>query len=71
MSCGVGHRCGSDMALLWLRHRPGAIALIRPLAWESPYAKGAALKGQKKKKFYFIGIKTFKEKQKGHNTFFF
>lgn len=21
-SCGVGHRCGSDVALLWLGHRP-------------------------------------------------
>ena len=47
MSCGVGHRCGSDPALLWLCYRPAAVALIRPLAWESPYAAGAALKGKK------------------------
>ena len=33
--------------LLWLRHRPVATALIRPLAWEPPYAAGAALKRQK------------------------
>ena len=49
MSCGVGHRCGSDPALLWLWCRPEATALIRPLAWESPYAAGVALKGQKDK----------------------
>ena len=52
MSCGVGHRHGSDPALLWLWHRPVAAALIRPLAWEPPYAVGAALekKGKKDKK---------------------
>ena len=53
MSCGVGHRLGSDPVLLWLWHRPAATAPIGPLAWEPPYATGAALekaKGQKKKK---------------------
>ena len=30
--------------------RPAATALIRPLAWEPPYALGAALKSQKAKK---------------------
>ena len=44
MSCGVGCRCDSDSALLWLWHEPEAIALIQPLAWEPPYALGAALK---------------------------
>ena len=34
---------------LW--HRPAAAAQIQPLAWEPPYAKGAALKRQKKKKY--------------------
>ena len=53
MSCGVGRRHGLDLVLLWLRHRPAAIALIRPLAWEPPYAAGAALKRQKKKKKKF------------------
>ena len=48
VSCGVGHRRGLDLALLWLRHRPAATAPIRPLPWESPYAKGAALKRKKK-----------------------
>ena len=46
MSCGVGQRCSLDLdlLLLWLWHRPAAVALIRPLAWELPYAMGAALK---------------------------
>ena len=48
MSCGIGHRHGSDLALLW--HRPVATALVEPLAWEPPYATGMALKRQKKKK---------------------
>jgi len=50
MSCGVGHRRGSDPALLWLWRRPAAIAPIRPQAWEPPYATGAALEKTKKKK---------------------
>ena len=44
MSYGVSHRRGFDLVLLWLWHRPGAVAPIRPLAWEPPYAMGAALK---------------------------
>ena len=50
MSCGVGRRCGSDPELLWLWCWPAATALIRPLAWEPPYATGAALEEKKKKK---------------------
>ena len=50
MSCGVGRRRGLDLALLWLWCRLAAVALIRPLAWEPPYAMGAALKRQKEKK---------------------
>jgi len=53
VSCGVGHRRGSDPALLWLWHRLAATAPIRPLAWETPYALGASqemAKRQKKKK---------------------
>ena len=46
MSCGVGCRRGSDLALLRLWYRPAVVALIRPLAWEPPYAEGAALKIQ-------------------------
>ena len=44
VSCRVGHRCGSDLVLLWLWYRPVAMASIRPLAWEPPYAAGVALK---------------------------
>ena len=51
MSCGVGCRCGLDPELLWLWYRPAAVAQIGPLAWEPPYAKGAALK---KKNFALI-----------------
>ena len=47
MSCGVGHRGGLDLMWLW---RPAAVALIRPLARESPHAVGVALKSKKKKK---------------------
>ena len=47
MSCGVGHRCGSDPASLWLWCRLAAVAPIGPLGWEPPYAAGAALKRQK------------------------
>ena len=62
MSCGVGRRRGSDLALLWLWCRPAATAPTGPLAWEPPYAAGAALKRQKKKK---------KEKQKKEMFFCF
>ena len=46
-SCGPSCRHSSDLELLW--SRPGATALIQTLAWEPPYAMGAALKDQKKK----------------------
>ena len=60
MSCGVGRRHSSDPTLLWLWRRPATIAPIRPLAWEPPYAMGAALekaKKTKKKKLNFNYIK--------------
>ena len=44
MSCGVGHKRGSDLALLWLWNGSVATALIQTLAWEPPYAAGVALK---------------------------
>ena len=51
MSCGEGQRRVSDLALLWLWCRPAATAPTRALAWEPPYAVGAALiKGQKDQK---------------------
>ena len=46
MSCGVGHRLGSDLTLLWLWCSPAATAPIEPLAWEPPYGAGAALRRQ-------------------------
>ena len=48
MSCGVVLKNTLDLAwlCLWL----AATALIRPLAWELPYAASAALKSKKKKR---------------------
>ena len=46
MSCGIGRRCGSDHKLLC----PAAAAPIQSLAWELPYAAGAALQRKRKKK---------------------
>ena len=50
MSCGLDGKRSSDLVLPWLWYRLAAIAPMRPLAWESPCAVGAALKRQKKKK---------------------
>ena len=48
VSCGVGRRRSSDLALLsQLCRPPAATAPIQRLAWEPPYAMGAALKRQK------------------------
>ena len=49
MSCSVGHRCGLYLVLLCLWRRPEAAALILPLAWELPYAAGAAIRRQNTK----------------------
>ena len=40
----------NDPTLLWLWYRTATVALIQPLAWDFPYATGAALKKKKKKK---------------------
>ena len=48
MSYDVSHRHGLDPMLLWLWRRLAATALIRPLAWELPYATGMALKSKTK-----------------------
>ena len=48
MSCGAGRRHGSDPELLRLWSRSAATAPILPLAWELPYARGAALKKKEK-----------------------
>ena len=57
----VGHRHGSDLALLWLWGGLAAVAPIRSLVWEPPYASGVAQKAKTKKKkevttffFYFF-----------------
>ena len=44
VGCGVGHRSVLDPELLLLWCRLAAVALIRPLAWEPPYAVGVVLK---------------------------
>ena len=58
----VGRRHGSDLALLWLWYRPADTTPIQPLAWESPYATGAALKRKEKKKantiWYHLHVKS-------------
>ena len=48
MSCGVGQKPGLDLVLLWLWHRTAAAAPIGSLAWDPPYAAGAALKDTNK-----------------------
>ena len=52
MSCGVGPRRGSDLALLWLWLwcRLAAVAPIQPVALEPPYAMSASLERQKTNK---------------------
>ena len=50
-SWGVGCRRGSiDPVLLWLWHRPVAIALMQPRTWELINAVGAALQRQNQNK---------------------
>ena len=47
---GVAVSCGCRLQTrlgLWLWHSPAATAQIQPLAWEPPYAMGAALKRKK------------------------
>ena len=62
MSCGVGHRHGSDLAMLWLWRRLAATAPIQCPTWEHPYATGVAPKSggrggvKKKKKRNLSGI---------------
>ena len=62
MSCGIGCRRSLDPVLPWLWHRLVAIALIRSLAWEPPYAAGEALKRPKQKK------KEFRRRLEGAHT---
>ena len=62
MSCGVVRRRGSDPVLLWLWCRPAATVPIGPLAWEPPYAAGAAQEMVKRQ-----NKQTKTNKQKKHN----
>ena len=59
MTCGISHRYSLDPALLWQWHLPAAIAPIRPLAWELPYAAGEAEK--EKKNYCHIGSQGVKQ----------
>ena len=45
-----------DPALLWLWHRPAAVAPIQPLAWEPSYVVDVALKTKKQKKKRKVGM---------------
>ena len=56
VSCGIGHRQGSDLSLLWLWCRLAASAPIGFLAWEPLYAVGGALKRQKKEKRFEVSF---------------
>ena len=63
----MGHRLGLDLVLPWLWCRPAAAAPIKPLAQETPYAVGTALKKterpkkkkkkkKKKRQFHHVAI---------------
>ena len=56
MSCGIGHRCSLDSVWLWLWYRPAAMIAIQALAWELPYAAGAALKSKRIKRHREFGL---------------
>ena len=57
MSCDVGHRHSSDLKWLWLWCGAADTALIQPLVWDPPYAAGAAIERDKKKKKKRITLK--------------
>ena len=67
MSCDVGHRRGSDSALLWLWYRLAEEAPIPPLPWELPYVTGAAIKCNEKKFLNNKKIYPKQEKLKVHD----
>jgi len=68
MSCGVDRRHSLELALLQLWCRLAAAAPIQPLAWEPPYATGAALK-KKTKKIGIINI-SLQESERKKQYFF-
>ena len=68
MSCCVGQRLGLDPALLWLWHRQVATAPIGPLAWEPPYAVGAALENTHTHTHTHTHTQTFPDKTKAEGV---
>ena len=56
VSCGVGHRWGSDTKSLWLWRRLAATTPTGPLVWEPSHTTGAALKDKKDQKKKRSGI---------------
>ena len=70
MSYGVGHRGGSEMALLWLWLRLAATALIGPLAWKPPYATGVALEKTKRQTHMRAHTHTHKSSNVGMSRFY-
>ena len=58
MSCGVGCR----QLVLWLWCMLAVAALIWPLAWEPPYARGVALKRPKKERLLSTSSKCYNKK---------
>ena len=67
VSCGIGRRCSSDPALLWFWRTPVATAPIQPIAWELPYATGAAQVKAKRQK-YKKKKKKKKEREKANRN---
>ena len=59
MSCGISFGRGLDPTRLWLWRRLAATAPMGPLAWEPPYAAGAALEKAKKDKKKKTSKETF------------
>ena len=51
--CGVRHRLDSDLHSCGCGiGQAAAVAAFQPLAWESPYGRGAALKSKKQTKLF-------------------
>ena len=48
MSCGVGLRCSSDLAMLWLWCRLATAAPIPSLAWELPLCPKAVKRKERR-----------------------
>ena len=67
MSCGVVCRPSLDLVWLWLWCRPAAAAPSHLLAWDFPYAAGAAVTREKKKKKGVCGARDLGYKPKRKN----